>query len=110
MRTPFLLVCLFLSSAAYSQSGYKLPPEDIVRIVDAPPTPLVTIDPTNTRMALVAYDAQPSLKLIARPIHRIAGIRIDGARHSRQRTRQYTGIEVVTIRTGARTTISIPVY
>ena len=99
---------LLIVSQSFSQSGYKLPPQEIIDIIDAPPTPLVTVDPTNTRMALVSYEAQPPLKLIARPIHRIAGIRIDEQRHSRQRIRQYTGYEIVTIADGSRRTISLP--
>ncbi len=103
-----LLLSLLLTSALFAQSGYKLPPKEVIDMVDAPPTPLVSIDPTRNSMLLVEYPSQPPLELLSRPIHRIAGIRIDAQRHARQRIRQYSGYEVVALDGGKRQRISVP--
>ena len=109
MRTiAAFVLTLLLSSLLFSQSGYKLPPKEIIDMVDAPPTPFVSIDPTRTSMLLAEYPSQPPLENLARPIHRIAGMRIDAARHSRQRIRQYSGFEVVSIEGGTRVRIATP--
>ena len=77
MRSAHIAVLLILTfSVGLPQTPYKLPPDEVVRIVDAPPTPLVIVSPARNAMMLVDYLPNPSIEYLARPLLRIAGIRI----------------------------------
>ena len=102
------LLSLFVVSICAGQSVYKVPPKQIVDIIDAPPTPLVSISPTREAMLLVEYRAHPPVSALARPIHRIAGVRIDVERHSRQRITQYTGLRMFSLVDGSAQRIALP--
>ncbi|MEK6650143.1 MAG: prolyl oligopeptidase family serine peptidase [Bacteroidota bacterium] len=101
-----LLLCLL--AAGYAHSQYKLPPKEIVDIIDAPPTPFVSVSPGGTSMLLVESQAHPSVSLLARPIHRIAGLRIDAERHSRQHLTVLTGLQVLSLPHAATKRIALP--
>jgi dipeptidyl aminopeptidase/acylaminoacyl peptidase len=89
-----LLSLLATSAHAQTPSKYKRPPDDVVRILDAPPTPRVSVSPTRDAMLLLEYQPYPSIEQLARPILRIAGLRIDPRAGSRQRTLQHTRLSV----------------
>src|ERR1700724_932023 len=78
-RMMVAIVCLFLLSCgvATGQSTYKLPPPDVVKILDAPRTPSVVVSPTHEALLLVDIEGYPPIRQLARPILRLAGVRID---------------------------------
>jgi dipeptidyl aminopeptidase/acylaminoacyl peptidase len=90
---PFLFLAL-VTVPASADTAYKLPPKEIVDILDAPPTPQVAVNPLRDAMLLVDFEANPTIGLLARPLLRIAGLRIDPQANSRQRTLQYTALTV----------------
>ena len=61
------------------QSGYQLPPQAIVDIVDAKPTPTVSLSPDNEWMLMVDRDAMPDIADVSRRMLQLAGMRIDPA-------------------------------
>ena len=67
-----------------SSTGYQLPPKVIVDILDAAPTPTVTIAPNRQVVALLERRSMPSIAALAEPIHRIAGARINPKTNGRQ--------------------------
>jgi len=90
-----VFLCLALSAIPLSaQTPYKLPPKEVVEILDAPPTPEVSVSPTRDTMLLVEYEAHPSIELLAQPFLRLGGLRISPQIHGRQRTRPYTGLRI----------------
>ena len=77
-----------ISVAARGQSTYKLPPPEVVKILDAPPTPAVVVSPARDTMLLVEPEgSHPPIQQLARPLLRLAGVRIDPALGARQRQR-----------------------
>ncbi len=93
MRTFVLSFTLAaLLSPAIAQTPYKLPPQEIVDIIDAPEAPLVIVSPTGKAMALVEYRSNPSIEFVAQPFLRIAGTRINPRTASSRKITQYTGI------------------
>ncbi len=88
--------------------GYRLPPSDVVDIVDAAPTPLVRVAAGGQRLAQYTYESLPGIDVVTRPFERLAGLRIDAARHARRRTRWYTGITFQTVADGATTPAALP--
>jgi dipeptidyl aminopeptidase/acylaminoacyl peptidase len=66
-----------------AQDGYRLPPDEVVALIDAAPTPAVSFSPDAGWMALIEGSAMPTLADVARPMLRLAGLRIDPATDAR---------------------------
>ena len=94
------------ATAPPPESTYKLPPEEVVKIVDAPPTPRSFVSPDRTRLLLAHYDHLPAIAAVARPFERLAGLRIDATRYAERRTRMYETLELVDLASGKTTPLS----
>lgn len=90
---------------ALGQIPYQLPPEGVVEIIDAPPTPYVAVNPPRDAMLLIDYRAHPSIELLARPFLRLAGLRIDPQIKGRKRLTQYVQFTIQQI--GSAKTVAI---
>lgn len=60
-----------------AQTGYRLPPKEVVDIIDAKPEPSVSFSPDGKWMLFLQNDAMPSIEDLGRKMHRLAGMRID---------------------------------
>ena len=72
----------FLGAAAAdgsAQDGYRMPPEEIVRILDAPPPPFVNVSPDGEWIVLTGRRSMPSIEDMAQPMLRLGGRRINPA-------------------------------
>ncbi len=76
-------------------STYRLPPPDVVALVDARPTPTPIVAPDGASMLLLHAPAMPGIAEVARPFARLAGMRIDEGRAAQRRTRAYDGLSIV---------------
>lgn len=109
MRRHFMFAVLLLMAASLAaQTPYKLPPKEVIDILDAPPTPMVSTSPRGDAIMLVTYEAQPSITLISRPFLRLGGLRIDPQLNARQRTMQYSGIVIRWIDSNKKVRIELP--
>src|SRR5262249_55203817 len=88
--------------------SYLLPPSDVVAAFDAPPTPAAVLSPDRSRLLLVAYNAYPSIALLARPFLRLGGVRVDPELGALQRTVEMTGISIVDVADGAERPVVLP--
>ncbi len=88
--------------------AYQVPADDIVAIVDAPPSPVAALAPGRRNAALVHYEAHPPVALLARPFLSLAGIRVDPVIAGRQRTRRLTGISVLSVPGGQIRPVELP--
>ncbi|MCX6141761.1 MAG: hypothetical protein NTZ35_00935, partial [Ignavibacteriales bacterium] len=106
----FIQVVMLIVAAVVlnAQTTYKLPPKEVVDILDAPPTPMVVVSPRGDALFLAEYPSQPSIGLISRPILRLGGVRIDPQQNSRQRLTQYTGVVVKWFEGGKTIRIELP--
>ena len=77
-----------------AQAGYRLPPADVVAIVDAPPPPSVQLSPDGRWMLLLEREALPSIADVSRRMLRLAGLRIDPAANARYRRSFLSGLAV----------------
>jgi dipeptidyl aminopeptidase/acylaminoacyl peptidase len=93
---------------AAGQEPYKMPPKEVVDIVDAPPTPSVSMSPSGDTMLLVERESMPSIAYLSEPILRIAGMRITPAFNSRQVLSFSTGLSIKDMKTGAVRRIALP--
>jgi dipeptidyl aminopeptidase/acylaminoacyl peptidase len=109
MKRSFLfLVFMLIPSIGSAQSPYKLPPKEIVDILDASPTPFVSVSPQRDAMMLIDFKPHPSIAFISQPFLRIAGLRINPELGARQRTTQFTGLSVKWIENNKTVKISLP--
>ena len=106
--TLALIFCLAAGPLLRAQEPYKLPPKDVIAIVDAPPTPRVSMSPARDVMALIDYEAMPTIAYISQPILRIAGIRITPFNNSRQILSFSTGLSLEDLKTGQVRRIALP--
>src|SRR4051812_25241768 len=65
---------------------WREPPRIVVDVLDAPPTPWVSLSPDSKWILFVEHAAMPSLADVARPMLRLAGVRIDPATDARHQT------------------------
>ena len=96
-RIPsLLLLCIALVwvSSAAGQTPYKLPSKDVVAILDAPPPPLGILSPTRDTLLLIEIQPNPSIEVVAEPILRLAGLRINPRVGGLQRLVHYTGLNL----------------
>jgi dipeptidyl aminopeptidase/acylaminoacyl peptidase len=97
-----------LAVPAAAQAPYKLPPKEIVDLVDAPPPPQVVASPTGDAVLLAEPEAYPPIALLAQPILRLGGVRISPATGSRQRTFRFTGLQVQPVAGGSALRVELP--
>jgi dipeptidyl aminopeptidase/acylaminoacyl peptidase len=81
IKVLILITLLFvaLNSSGQEALKYQLPPEEIVKIVDAPQTPVVSISPDKSTIILVVRPELITIRELSAEEFRIAGLRIDPA-------------------------------
>ena len=96
MRLPFhrllIVPAVALAAAAAAQEGYQTPPDAIVRIAEAPPTPGISVSPDKTHAVLTHRSSLAPLAELSRPELRIAGLRIDPAANAASRRRMFRDV------------------
>ena len=103
---PVLLALLAVPASA--QAPYKLPPKEVVELVDAPPPPQAVVSPTGDAVLLAEPEAYPPIALLAEPVLRLGGVRISPATGCRQRTSRFTSLQIQPVTGGAPLRVSLP--
>jgi dipeptidyl aminopeptidase/acylaminoacyl peptidase len=93
------------STLPQDADGYRLPPAEVVAIIDARPTPFAVLSPDRRTMIMVDYRPYPSVGLLAKPFLKLGGIRIDPTITATQRVTEYTGLSLLRVEDGATTPI-----
>lgn len=110
--TKYFLLCVLIlpafSSFGFSQEPYKLPPKEIIDILDAPPLPMVSFDPQGQVMLMSNYQPMPSIAQLSQPFYRLAGIRITPHNNSQQVLRFFTGFVLKEVKTGREVKVQLP--
>jgi dipeptidyl aminopeptidase/acylaminoacyl peptidase len=104
--TLLLLGCTALFMNA--QSTYKQPPADVKAIMEAPPTPFVSVNSGGTAMALVSYNPNPGIATLAKPFLKLGGLRVDPQLNGRQRITEYNGITVQWLADNRKVVVGLP--
>ncbi len=104
-RYPSRWAVLFLLIAAAglpvtAGEGYRLPPQEVIDIITAPPTPRVGFSPDHEWMVVTTRDAMPSIADLSRRMLRLAGMRIDPVTNGRFRTSYDRGFEIRSVANG----------
>ena len=103
---------LFMPSPARAQApaeaSYVLPPQAIVDALDAPPPPDVYLSPARDVVAVLERAPMPSIAELARPMLRLAGLRIDPKNNGRHRARTARALSLKTVADGTPRAVTLP--
>lgn len=102
------LVPSLAGAQAPDEPRYLLPPKAIVDALDAPPPPDVYLSPARDVVAVLDRAPMPSIADLARPMLRLAGLRIDPKNNGRHRARTARGLTLKTVADGAARTVTLP--
>lgn len=98
----FLISCLIYSQ----ENTYRIPSEEIVELIDAPPTPRVTVSPYNKYLLIQKRPNLLSISEIAQPEVGLAGFLINTNTNGQSRQRYYIGLTLVDISSGINIAIN----
>ncbi|MBX3416782.1 MAG: S9 family peptidase [Pirellulaceae bacterium] len=85
---------MMIAVQGMAQTGYRLPPPEVVEIIDATPEPGVNFSPNGEWMVFVERDAMPGIEDLARRMLQLAGTRIDPVANSDFRTDFFRGVSL----------------
>ena len=110
MRLPLfrllIVPAVALAATAAAQDGYQMPPDNIVRIAEAPPTPGISVSPDKAHAVLTHRESLIPLAELSRTELRIAGLRIDPAANAMSRRRMFRGLTLKALDGGAETAVT----
>ena len=99
---------VFVAAPVLAQEGYRLPPQDIVDIVDAAPSPWTSLSPSRDTLLLMHRESLPPVAEMARPMERLAGMRLDAATNGRHGPRSIIGLSLMDLERGDERDIRLP--
>ncbi|MBY0478535.1 MAG: prolyl oligopeptidase family serine peptidase [Chitinophagaceae bacterium] len=102
MRTVVSFLIFFMCANAMAQDAvnYQLPPQTIMDLAMAKPTPAVSIDSKGEWMLLIERNSYPTVDELGQPEVRVAGLRINPACFSLSRQNYINNFMLRNIATG----------
>lgn len=79
---------------------YQTPSPDVREIVEAPPTPSVSLSSDGKTMLLADQPALPGIEVLAEPMHGLAGERINPRTNERRRTAFFDRLTFIDVASG----------
>jgi hypothetical protein len=109
MRSCLLPALLFLTSTALpDEFPYRTPPREMLDVLNAPLTPVVSLSPQRDAIIFMQPVRYPPIAEVAQPMARLAGIRIDIESNGMHRTTNYTSFTLKTLAGGAGIKVILP--
>ncbi|HFA50523.1 MAG TPA: S9 family peptidase [Bacteroidetes bacterium] len=99
---------MLLSNLTFSQekTGYQMPPKAIADLIDAAPTPGLSISPDDHWLLLMERASLPSIGEVSQEELRLAGLRINPETNGQSRTSHFTNIKIKPLGDGEAKTIA----
>jgi len=91
---------------AQQNMSYQTPPKAIADLIDAPPTPVVSVSPDKAWMLLLSQPSLPSIEEVSQEELRLAGIRINPKNNGSSRAAYYNGASLKSITNNKELSIS----
>ncbi len=109
-RSRFCLLLLVCASLAHGDEfPYQKPPKEILDVLHAPAPPTTLVSPTGRHVLIAERELMPPIAELAKPMHRLAGLRINPANNGKHLPpATLTGLAVKSVETGAETKIALP--
>lgn len=102
------LACAFGTAGLASAEGYQQPPQEITDIVLRAPSPRVSVSPDGKTLLLQIRESLPPVAELAKPMERLAGLRLDAATNDRHGFRTVIGLTLKDLATGAERPVKLP--
>ncbi|MCL6481425.1 MAG: prolyl oligopeptidase family serine peptidase [Firmicutes bacterium] len=99
---------LLVMTTAAARQGYQRPAKEILDVLDARPTPQISVSPSRDVVLLSEPQRYPPIAELARPMLRLAGLRISPATNGPHRSQQYSNLVLKRIAEGTEWRIQIP--
>ncbi|MDZ7638031.1 MAG: prolyl oligopeptidase family serine peptidase [Bryobacterales bacterium] len=95
-KLPAILLagCVLMLNTLDGQIAYQKPPGEILDVLNAPLPPMISVSPRKDVLLLMDRVSYPSIAELARPMKRLAGLRIDPLNNARHTPTVYTGITI----------------
>ncbi len=108
--TAAVVIPLFfgVTMTVHGQEPYRLPPKEVVDIIDAKLDPGISLSPDTNWMLLIDRTAMPSIEDVSRRMLRLGGMRIDPAGNCQFQTRFNAGLSVRQRDGGEATRVPMP--
>lgn len=96
MRHFSIVFFFFFVSMAFSQNptGYQMPPKAIADLIDAPPTPDVSLSPDRSKMLILERAGLKRIKELGEAELRLAGLRLNPRTNGPSRSSYYIGLSI----------------
>ena len=109
-RSAHWLALALLASAPglLAQSSYQKPPKNVVDVLLAPAPPMGFVNPQAEEILLAEPVRYPSISELARPMLRIAGVRIDPANFGEHNPSRLIHLSIVSVSDGRARPIVFP--
>ncbi len=112
MRKGFLVFILMIFLHAIltftDQIYYKLPPKDVINIIDSPRPAVEFLSPDNKYLLVAKFDDMRSIRYLAQPFLKLAGMRIFPHNNSQVKTRFYEEPFIIKLEDGKIQNIDLP--
>jgi dipeptidyl aminopeptidase/acylaminoacyl peptidase len=105
------LPLFFIWGAAFvsvAQTGYQKPPQAVLEVLQAPDAPIASVNPARTHVLFLDEVRNPSIAELAKPMLRLAGLRIDPGNAGPKLTRYVRAATLQRIDGGAPVKIDVP--
>ena len=103
-----VVLSMGLAAPTAAEEGYRTPPAEITDIVTRAPAPRVSLSPDKSTMLLMEREALPPVSELAKPMEKLAGMRLDASINDRHGTRAYVGLSLQDVATGDTRQVALP--
>ncbi len=103
-----LFVVLLLALSAFGQFTYQKPPKAILDVLNAPPTPQASLNPTRTYMMLAQGVRYPSIADMSQPMLRLAGLRLNPRTNGPHMPPRIISLTLKKLPEGTETPVKLP--
>lgn len=93
LLTIFVSLFCGLWLSSQEKLTYQMPPKDLAELIDIPRAPIVDLSPDHETLLIIESSALASIKDLAQPELKLAGIRINPATNGSSRTYHYKNIK-----------------
>ena len=97
-----------IAPIALADTGYRLPPEDVTDIVLRAPSPRTSMSPDGRTLLLQMRESLPPVAELAKPMERLAGLRLDAATNDRHGPRSIVGLTLKDIASETERPVTLP--
>ncbi len=95
MTSRFLLLLAALATALCADNfPYQQPPREIRDVLNAPPTPAISVSPQRDYAILLQAVRYPPIAQVAQPFLPLAGLRVDPATNSLHMANYYVSLTI----------------